>query len=240
MDFITHLPETAARHTVIYVVVDRLTKLAHIAPTTDKATAADVAELFVNLVVKHHGLPRQIVSDRDTKFTGKFWQAFTAQVGIKCSMSSAYHPQTDGQTERTNRIPIDMLRHYVDPTHNDWDEHLAAAEFAMNNAFQRSIGITPFMLTYGQNPLTPTSLRIPKIENPEAMHLTEGLQERIKKAKLCLEAAQQRQKAEADKDRRPVTLEPDQEVLLNTENINKTGLGCPKFMPKFIDAIQDH
>ncbi len=159
MDFITHLPQTQAGHTAIYVIIDRLTKLTHIVPTTDKATAPDVAEMFIDTVVKHHGLPRNIIPDRDAKFTSKFWEAFCEQVGIQMKMSSAYHPQTDGQTERMNRVIIDMIRHYVDPMHNDWDEHLTAAEFAINNAHQQSIGTTPFRLTYGQDPLTPVSVR---------------------------------------------------------------------------------
>ena len=92
-----------------------------------------------------------------------------------------------------NRVIVDMMRHYISPIHDDWDEHLIAVEFAINNAFQQSIGTTPFRLTYGQNPLTPVSLRIPKVQNPAALQLTETLQERLQTAKRCLEAAQQRQ-----------------------------------------------
>ena len=172
MDFITHLPKTKNGYTALYVVIDRLTKLVHIAPTTNTATAADTAQLFLDMVFKHHGLPRNIVSDRDVKFTSSFWTSFCEQVGIKLKMSSAYHPQTDGQTERMNRVIVDMMRHYINPTHDDWDEHLMAIEFAINNAFQQSIGTTPFRLTYGQNPLTPVSLRIPKVENPTALKVT--------------------------------------------------------------------
>ena len=150
MDFITHLPKTKTGYTALYVVIDRLTKLVHIAPTTNTATAADTAQLFLDMVFKHHGLPRNIVSDRDVKFTSSFWTSFCEQVGIMLKMSSAYHPQTDGQTERMNRVIVDMMRHYINPTHDDWDEHLTAMEFAINNAFQQSIGTTPFRLTYGQ------------------------------------------------------------------------------------------
>ena len=225
MDFITHLRKTTSGHTALYVVIDRLTKLTHIVPTTDTATAPEVAEMFINEVVKHHGLPREIISYRDAKFTSKFWEAFCEQVGIKLKMSSAYHPQTDGQTERINRVIVDMIRHYIDPTHEDWDEHLAAVEFAINNAYQQSIGTMRFRLAYGQDPLTPASLRIPKIENPTALKMTGELQERILRATTCLEAAQQRQKAYADKSRRPVSYKPGDEVLLSTENIKRMGIG---------------
>ena len=238
MDFITHLPMTNAGHTALYVVIDRLTKLTHIVPTTDGATAPEVADMFINAIVRHHGLPREIISDRDVMFTSKFWEAFSDQVGIKMKMSSAYHPQTDGQTERMNRVIIDMIRHNIDPTHNDWDEHLAAVEFAINNAYQQSIGTTPFRLTYGQHPLTPASLRTPKIENPTALQVTGELQQRIQRATRCLQAAQQRQKAYADKSRRHVSYEPSDEVLLSTENVQRTGIGTPKFMPLWIGPFK--
>jgi hypothetical protein len=108
-------------------------------------------------------------------------------------MSTAFHLETDGQTERANRTLIDMLRHYVSPLHDDWDEHLTATEFAANNAWQESIRMSPFMMNSGQNPLTPATLRIPGVEKPPAMKVTETLQERLASAKHWMEAAQQRQ-----------------------------------------------
>ena len=85
---------------------------------------------------------RGILYRKDVKFTSTFWTSFCEQVGIKLKMSSAYHPQTNGQTERMNRVIVDMMRHYINPTHDDWDEHLMAIEFAVNNAFQQSIRTT--------------------------------------------------------------------------------------------------
>lgn len=179
-------------------------------------------------------MPEDFVSDRDPRFTGKFWQAFCQTLGIDKRMSTAFHPQTDGQTERVNRILVEMLRNYVDPTEDDWDEHLTAAEFATNNAYQESIKTSPFMLNYGQNPLTPTSLRIRTIRNPEAMALTENLQERLARAKKFLEAAQQRQRATVDKGRRPQEFNVGDDVLLSTANISFKGVGAPKLMPRYI------
>lgn len=179
-------------------------------------------------------MPEDFVSDRDPRFTGKFWQAFCQTLGIDKRMSTAFHPQTDGQTERVNRILVEMLRNYVDPTEDDWDEHLTAAEFATNNAYQESIKTSPFMLKYGQNPLTPTSLRIRTIRNPEAMALTENLQERLARAKKFLEAAQQRQRATVDKGRRPQEFNVGDDVLLSTANISFKGVGAPKLMPRYI------
>jgi len=99
VDFITHLPKIKARYTAVYVVVDRLTKLVHIAPTTDTATTTNTSQLFKDMVFKNHGLPSCIVSDKDVNFTSSLRTAFCQQVGIKLKMSTAYHPKTDGQTD---------------------------------------------------------------------------------------------------------------------------------------------
>ena len=159
----------------------------------DADGAERVAQLFIDNVVRRHGLPRSIVSDRDSRFTSRFWQCLCDRLQIDRLMSTAFHLETDGQTERANRTLIDMLRHYVSPLHDDWDEHLTAAEFAANNAWQESIRMSPFMMNSGQNPLTPATLRIPGVEKPPAMKVTETLQERLASAKHWMEAAQQRQ-----------------------------------------------
>ena len=172
MDFITHLPKTRSGHTSIYVVVDRLSKLAHFIPTVDTASADDVARLFIDNIFALHGMPRRIVSDRDTRFTGSFWASMCEIWGCTRQLSTAYHPQTDGQTERVNRTLEDMLRHWCGPDQDDWDLHLKLAEFAYNNAHHDSIGTSPFMLTFGQHPHTPATLfrqvAPGKLRNPTA------------------------------------------------------------------------
>ena len=90
------------------------------------------ARAFVDNVVRPHGIPKSIVSDRDSRFTGHFWTAVCKLLDIKQAMSTSFHPQTDGQTERANRTLEDMLRHYINPSQNDWDQHLAAIEFAIS------------------------------------------------------------------------------------------------------------
>ena len=122
LDFITHLPLTRSGHTAIFVVVDRLSKLVHFTPTVDTASAEDVARLFVDNIFVHHGMPERIVSDRDSRFTGTFWQAMCDIWNVQRQMSTAYHPQTDGQTERVNRTLENMLRHWCSPDQDDWDE----------------------------------------------------------------------------------------------------------------------
>jgi hypothetical protein len=129
MDWITGLPCTAAGHDAIMVVIDRLSKLIHLIPTVTNATAPDVANLFINHVVKLHGFPSEIDSDRDVKFTSVFWKTLCEKWGIKQAMSSAHHPQTDGQTERVNRMLEEYLRHYISPMQDDWDEYLCSGPY---------------------------------------------------------------------------------------------------------------
>ena len=234
VDFITHLPPTPGSHTSIMVCVDRLSKMVHLIAIKDTTGAEDVARAYLDNVFRLHGLPKNIVSDRDTRFTSRFWASFCDRLGVDRNMSTAFHPETDGQTERCNRVLQDMLRHYINPMHNDWDEHLSAVEFAINNSYQESIKMTPFMLNYGQNPLTPTTLRVSKVDNPKALKVSATLLERIAAAKLALTAAQQRQKAYADKKRSDLEFQEKQEVLLSTRNIQLKGPGSPKFMPKWI------
>jgi Chromo (CHRromatin Organisation MOdifier) domain len=184
-------------------------------------------------VHKYHGLPTKILTDRDSRFTGKFMTALCELLGTRQSLSTSFHPQTDGQTERMNRVLEDMLRHYVSPYHDDWDVKLAAAEFAVNNAWQDSIQNTPFFLNYGQHPFTPITLAINN-RVPQAYKYAQNLQDRIKHAKACLQAAQDRQKAYADRHRREVTFKVGDQVLLSTRNIKLKNPGTKKLMPKYI------
>ncbi|KAJ9525353.1 hypothetical protein QJQ45_003238 [Haematococcus lacustris] len=160
MDLITQLPVTSAGHDAIVVFVDKLTKMIHTVPTTTTVSAPELAQLFFDSVFKYHGLPKVIISDRDPRFTSNFWQQLFAKTGTHLNISTANHPQTDGQTERANRTIEDMLRNYVSPHHTDWDNHLTAVEFAYNASVQASTGYSPFMLNSGQEPHTPLSLAV--------------------------------------------------------------------------------
>lgn len=158
MDFMVHLPRTAAGFDSIVVFVDRLTKRAHFEPTTTTATAADVAKLFIRTIFKQHGMPTTIVSDRDPKFVSAFWQSLFAQLGTTLAMSTAHHPQTDGQTERTNRVVLEMLRAFVNYSQDNWDDQLHLAEFAYNNATHSTTGFSPFFLDCGRHPTVPAAM----------------------------------------------------------------------------------
>ena len=124
IDFITHLPKTRARYDSLIVIVDYVSKMMILRPTHNTAMAMDIARIFMDAVVRLHGLPRVIVSDRDTKFTSNFWREVCKVMGTILAMSSGFHPQTDGQTERANRSIEEMLRAYVGKHQNDCDHRL--------------------------------------------------------------------------------------------------------------------
>lgn len=151
MDFITGLP-MSFRFTVILVVVDRLTKYAHFMPLKTDYNSKSVAEAFMNNVVKLHGVPKSIVLDRDKVFTSKFWQQLFELQGTTLAMSSAYHPQTDGQSEAVNKSLEMYLRCFTFDNPKAWSKALNWAELWYNSSFHTSIGMTPFKALYGRHP----------------------------------------------------------------------------------------
>ncbi|KAF1330894.1 reverse transcriptase, partial [Globisporangium splendens] len=151
---------TSKRHTwtqCILVFVDRFSKMVHLAPVSDKISAEKTAKVFVDVVFRLHGLPVEIVSDRDTRFTSKFWRALFGLLDTKLSMSTAAHPETDGQTERVNRVLEDVLCSYA-TSFKEWSEFLPLAEFALNNSTHVSTGHSPFYVSYGIHPRVPASI----------------------------------------------------------------------------------
>jgi transposase InsO family protein len=156
MDLVTSLPKTKTGYDSIIVFVDRLSKMIHVEPTTSTVDAPGVAKIMFKTILRHHGLPVTIVSDRDTRFTSQFWTSLHKLCGTRLAMSTAYHPQTDGQTERANRTIIEMLRGYATSRRTDWDEHLIACEFAYNDSVNPSTGYTPFYLNHGRHPHSPS------------------------------------------------------------------------------------
>ena len=238
MDLITQLPRTTTGYDAIFVVVCRFTKMVHYIPCVTAVSAPQLAKLFFREVVKHHGMPLNIISDRDPRFTSLFWQGLWRMWGTKLSMSTAYHPQTDGQTERANRTLEDMIRHYVGPDQTDWDEHLPALEFAYNNSKQASTNMTPFQMNNVQQPHLPlTEAMKSKIDctNPTAIERTELFHKQIKEATEYLKIAQQRQKKYADEHRRDIKFKIGDRVLLSTANLRFIHKDkASKLLPKFI------
>jgi transposase InsO family protein len=155
MDFILGLPRTHASYDSIWVVVDRLTKSAHFIPVKTNYNSAVLAELYMSRIVCLHGVPKKIVSDRGTQFTSHFWQQLHEALGTHLNFSSAYHPQTYGQTERTNQILEDMLRACALQDQSRRDKRLPYVEFSYNNSYQASLKMSPFQALYGRSCRTP-------------------------------------------------------------------------------------
>ena len=151
MDFITGLPVSNG-HNSILVVVDRLSKMSHFIPCSDTITAKELSSVFLQNIFRLHGLPKDIVSDRGPVFTSKFWQDLLKQFNIKSNLSTAFHPQTDGQTERINSVLEQYLRIYVNYQQDNWSTLLPFAEFSYNNAEQASTKKSPFFSNYGYHP----------------------------------------------------------------------------------------
>ncbi len=139
----------------IMVVVDWFSKMTHFIPTKDEATAQEMGRLFFTHVFKHHGLPKDIVSDRDPKFTSKFWRALWKRMGSELKMCTSFRPQTDGQTMRVNLVIQQFLRNYATADQQDWVDHLELAEFCYNNSEHFATRSTPFQMVTSKSPIVP-------------------------------------------------------------------------------------
>ncbi|KAL0546396.1 hypothetical protein IC582_016304 [Cucumis melo] len=150
MDFSTRLPRTLKGYTVIWIVVDRLMKSANFILGKSTYTASKWGQLYMMKIVKLHGVSIPIISDRDARFTSKFWKALQLALGMRLDFNIVFHLQTDGKTERLNQILENMLRAYVLEFLGSWDSHLHLMEFAYNNSYKATIGMTPFEALYSR------------------------------------------------------------------------------------------
>ena len=144
---------TKVEYDSIWTVTDLLTKYTYFIPYQEKSTAEHLAYMLQRTVIAAHGIPEVIISDRGAIYTSKFWQTVTAQLGIKHKCSTAFHPQTDRQTERMNQTVEQYLRAYVNYEQNDWVSHLPMAQYAYNNAENEKTKMTPFFANYRYNPV---------------------------------------------------------------------------------------
>ena len=175
MDFVTGLPRTRRQHNAIWVIVERLTKSTHFLPVSKYDPFDKLAQLYVEEIVRLHGVPISIVSDRDPRFTSRFWSSLHDAIGTRFHFSTAFHPQIDGQSERTIQTLEDLLRACVIEFKGNWDTHLSLMEFVYNNSYQSSIGMAPFEALYGQKCRTPVcwdEVGERRLIGPELVHIT--------------------------------------------------------------------
>ncbi|KAL4011150.1 hypothetical protein IC575_028199 [Cucumis melo] len=211
MDFITDRQDPGA--TVIWVVVDRLTKSAHFVPGKSTYTASKWGQLYMTEIVRLHGVPVSIISDRDARFTSKFWKGLQLALGTRLDFSTAFHPQTDGQTERLNQILEDMLRARLEFS-GSWDSHLHLMEFAYNNSYQATIGMAPFEALYGKccrSPVCWGEVGEQRMLGPELVQTTNAA---IQKIRARMLTAQSRLKSYADVRRKDLEFEVGDMVFL--------------------------
>lgn len=155
MDFVVGLPRSNKGHSAIWVIVDRLTKSTHFLPVQMNWSLDRLAQLYLHEVVRLHGVPVSITSDRDTRFTSHFWTSLQETMGTRLNFSTAYHPQTDGQSERTIQTLEDMLRSVTLDHGGSWKKFLPLVEFAYNNSYQATIGMAPYEALYGRKCRSP-------------------------------------------------------------------------------------
>jgi len=218
MDFITDLPKSEG-YDAILVVIDRLTKMSDFIPCHKDMNARQFAKSFIKEIFRLHGLPKDIITDRGTIFTSDLWKETTKLLGIERRLSTAFHPQTDGQTERTNATLEQYLRAYSNYPQDNWCELLPTAEFAYNNGYQETIKHTPFFANYGINP-----------EYEAIEHMMQGNDTPLEEmsqlhhvVRVEMSEAQIRQKDYYDQHRKPdPNLKSGDMVWLLTRNIRTT------------------
>ncbi|GJY03633.1 putative nucleotidyltransferase, ribonuclease H, partial [Tanacetum coccineum] len=214
MDFITKLPRTSSGYDSIWVIVDRLTKSAHFIPMNEKYKMERLTRLYLKEIVCRHGVPVSIISDRDPRFASRFWRSLQKSLGTNLDMSTAYHPETDGQSERTIQTLEDMLRACVIDFGSGWDKHLPLAEFSYNNSYHASIKAAPFEALYGRkcrSPVCWSEVGDAQLTGPEMIR---EMTEMIVQIKNRLLATRSRQKSYANVRRKPLEFEVGDKVML--------------------------
>ncbi|GJT23486.1 putative reverse transcriptase domain-containing protein [Tanacetum coccineum] len=239
MDFVTKLPKSSQGYDTIWVIVDRLTKSAIFIPMKETDPLEKLARMYLKEVVTRHGIPVLIICDRDPRFASNFWRSLQKALGTSLDMSTAYHPQTDGQSERTIQTLEDMLRACVIDFGNGWVKHLPLVEFSYNNSYHASIKAAPFEALYGRkcrSPVCWAEVGEVQLTGPEIVQETT---EKIIQVKQRMQAARDRQKSYADLKRKPMEFEVGDKVMLKVSpwkgvvRFGKRGKLNPRFVGPF-------
>ncbi|GJT17802.1 putative reverse transcriptase domain-containing protein [Tanacetum coccineum] len=239
MDFVTKLPKTTNGYDTIWVIVDRLTKSAHFLPMRETDPMEKLMKLYMKEVVTQHGVPASIISDRDGRFTSLFWKALNKALGTRLDMSTAYHPETDGQSERTIQTLEDMLCACVLDFGKNWDRHLPLVELSYNNNYHTSIKAAPFEALYGRkcrSPVCWAEVGDAQLTGPVIIHETT---EKIVQIKSRIQAARDRQKSYANIRRKPMVFQVGDRVMLKVSpwkgvvRFGKRGKLNPRYVGPF-------
>uniref|UniRef100_A0A0A9GF89 Integrase catalytic domain-containing protein n=1 Tax=Arundo donax TaxID=35708 RepID=A0A0A9GF89_ARUDO len=224
MDFIEGLPMSEHKN-VILVVVDRLTKYAHFLALAHPFTPSDVVKIFLDSVYKLHGLPSLIISDRDRIFTSNVWQDLFKSLGVTLRLSTTYHPQTDGQTERVNQCLENYLRCMTSMAPRKWYSWLPMAEYWYNSSYHTSLNMTPFQAVYGMPPPHITESQLPRTITEEVRQVLQQRQQATEVIKENLSKAQARMKRYADLNRSERSFLEGDMVYLKVQPYRHTSLG---------------
>ncbi|KAL0437391.1 UNVERIFIED_CONTAM: Transposon Tf2-11 polyprotein [Sesamum radiatum] len=237
IDYISGLPKVGNLGSII-VMVDRLSKYATFIAASKHVTAEGTAHLFFKHIVKYWGLPKDIVSARDSRFTDVFWTELFKIIGFKLYMSSSYHPQSDGQTERFNSVLEEYLRHFVRGTQKDWVKLLDVAQLCFNAQNISSINKSAFEIVTGQQPLLPHTLDSSQsVRSPLARSFSQEWKQNVDIARSCLEKVQKRMKKYADQNRRFIEFSAGDLVMVKVPDprLSKSSRGRdPRLMQKYV------
>jgi hypothetical protein len=199
------------------VLIDKLNKSTHFIPVKSTFKDINIAEIFMKEIFRLHGIPKMVISDRDIKFTSAFWKELFAALNTNLNFSTSYHPQMDGQTERTNQIIEDMLCMYVRTKPSKWEDYLHLVEFAYNNGYQTSAKLRPFEILYGRKCMTPISWDNPADRLMVGPEMLQEMENMVRKVQQNLKEAQDRQKSYADQKRRHLEFQVGGHVYLKVK-----------------------
>ena len=237
IDFVGPLPESRNRlgaFDMLCVIIDHLTSMVHLVPSLQTYRARDIAEIVFEHVYKLHGIPQVIVSDRDSLFTSQFWERLHALIGTDLRLSSSYHPQSDGATERANRTITQMLRLCISPNQRDWVAKLPAIEFAMNSARSETTGYSPFFLNTGHTPRSFLWKSPTTDEYPAVRTFAKRMKDAVMDAHDAILTARIKQAQTANNRRKPAPFAENDLMYLSTKNLRLPKGKARKLAPKFI------